>query len=82
MEKNHNFQTWIHNFLRFVRFISNNFENGLLEQIIIDKYTVGNLNNIDIYEDICDPYPGLDALTLQISYQTLWNNTCTFENDH
>ena len=24
----------------------------LLEQIIIDKYTVGNLNNIDIYENI------------------------------
>ena len=69
--KKSQFQAWIHNFLRFVRFISNNFENGLLEQIIIDKYTVGNLNNIDIYRDICDPYPGLDALTLQISYQTL-----------
>ena len=32
--------------------MSNNFENGLIEQIIIDKYTVGNLNNIDIDENI------------------------------
>ena len=32
--------------------ISKNFENGLLEQINIEKYTVGNLNNIDIDEDI------------------------------
>ena len=32
--------------------ISNNFEHVLLEQIIIDKYTVGILNNIDIYENI------------------------------
>ena len=38
--------------LQFCKIISNNFENGLLEQIIIDKYTVGNLNNIDIDENI------------------------------
>ena len=31
--------------------ISNNFENGLLEQITINKYMVGNLNDIDIYEN-------------------------------
>ena len=31
--------------------ISNNFENGLLEQIIINKYTVGNFNNFDIHEN-------------------------------
>ena len=29
-----------------------NFENVLIEQIIIDKYTVVNLNDIDIYENI------------------------------
>ena len=34
------------------KIISNNFENGLLEQIIIDKYTVRILNNIDIDENI------------------------------
>ena len=28
------------------------FEDVLLEQIIIDKYTFGILNNIDIYENI------------------------------
>ena len=39
-------------FSQFCKIISNNFENGLLEQIIIDKYTVGNLNNIDIDENI------------------------------
>ena len=51
--KNDNFQAFFHNFLSFVRlYISNNFENGILEQIIIDKYTVGNLKNIDIDENI------------------------------
>ena len=39
-------------FSQICRIISNNFDNELLEQIIIDKYTVGNLNNIDIYENI------------------------------
>ena len=39
------------NFLRFVR-IYKKFENVLLEEIIIDKYTVGNSNNIDINENI------------------------------
>ena len=34
------------------KIISNNFENVLLEQIIIDKYVVGIMNNIDIYENI------------------------------
>ena len=34
------------------KIISNNFEDVLLEQIIIDRYTVGILNNIDIYENI------------------------------
>ena len=34
------------------KIISNNFEDVLLEQIIIDKYTVGILNNIDIYKNI------------------------------
>ena len=37
---------------QFCKIISNNFENGLLGQIIIDKYTVGNLNDIDIDENI------------------------------
>ena len=32
------------------KIISHNFENGLPEQIIIDEYTVENLNNIDIDE--------------------------------
>ena len=32
--------------------ITNNFENWLLELIIIDKHTVGILNNIDIDENI------------------------------
>ena len=31
--------------------ISNDFENGLLEQIIINIYTIGNLNDIDIHEN-------------------------------
>ena len=39
-------------FSQICKIISNNFENGLLEQIIFDKYTVGNLNNIDIDENI------------------------------
>ena len=34
------------------KIISNDFEDVLLEQIIIDRYTVGILNNIDIYENI------------------------------
>ena len=28
------------------------------------------------------PYPSLDALTLEISDQTLWNYTCTLKNDY
>ena len=39
-------------FSQICKIISNNFEDVLLEQIIIDKYTVGILNNIDIYENI------------------------------
>ena len=46
------FSSIVPNFSQFCKIISNNFENGLLEQIIIDKYTVGNLNNIDIHENI------------------------------
>ena len=34
------------------KIITNNFENWLLELIIIDKQTVGNLNIIDIEENI------------------------------
>ena len=29
-----------------------------------------------------DPYPGLDAVTLGISNQTLWNYTCTLKNNY
>ena len=39
-------------FSQICKIITNNFEDVLLEQIIIDKYTVGILNNIDIYENI------------------------------
>ena len=46
------FSSIVPKFSQFCKIISNNFENGLLEQIIIDKYTVGNLNNIDIDENI------------------------------
>ena len=46
------FSSILPKFSQFCKIISNNFENGLLEQIIIDKYTVGNLNNIDIDENI------------------------------
>ena len=53
ISKNDKFQTLLQIFLTY-NIISNNFENVLLEQIIIVKYTVGNLNNIDrpIYENI------------------------------
>ena len=34
------------------KIISNNFENVLLEQMVIHKYTVGNLKKFDIYEHI------------------------------
>ena len=51
--KNDNFEALIvPKFSQIGKIIPNNFENGLLEQIIIDKYTVGNLNNIDIDENI------------------------------
>ena len=44
VEENDNFQALFQDFLRFLRFLYNNFENRLLEQrsIIIDKFTVGN----------------------------------------
>ena len=40
-QKNENFQA-----------LFQNFEDVLLEQIIIDQYTVGILNDIDVYENI------------------------------
>ena len=46
------FSSIVPKFSQFCKIISNNFENGLLEQIIIDKYTVGNLNNIYIDKNI------------------------------
>ena len=46
------FSSIVPKFSQFCKIISNNFEDGLLEQIIIDKYRVGNLNNIDIDENI------------------------------
>ena len=50
--KNDNFQALFHNILQICKNIYDNFDNGLLEQIIIDEYTVGNLNDIDVYENI------------------------------
>ena len=50
--KNDNFQALFQKFSQICKIISNNFENRLLEQIIIDKNTVGNLNKIDIEENI------------------------------
>ena len=46
------FSSIVPKFSQFCKIISNNFENRLLEQIIIDNYMVGNLNNIDIDENI------------------------------
>ena len=46
------FSSIVPKFSQICKVISNNFENISLEQIIIDKYTVGNLNYIDIYENI------------------------------
>ena len=46
------FSSIVPKFSQFCKIMSNNFENGLIEQIIIDKYTVGNLNNIDNDETI------------------------------
>ena len=46
------FSSIVPKFSQICKIISNNFDNELLEQIIIDKYAVGNLNDIDIYENI------------------------------
>ena len=46
------FSSIVPKFSQICKIISNNFEDVLLEQIIIDKYMVGILNNIDIYENI------------------------------
>ena len=46
------FSSIVPKFSQICKIISKNFEDILLEQIIIDKYTVGILNNIDIYENI------------------------------
>ena len=46
------FSSIVPKFSQFCKIISNDFEDGLLEQIINDKYTVGNLKNIDIDENI------------------------------
>ena len=46
------FSSIVPKFSQICKIISNNFDNELLEQIIIEKYTVGNLNDIDIYENI------------------------------
>ena len=46
------FSSIVPKFSQICKIISNNFEDVLLKQIIIDKYTVGILNNIDIYENI------------------------------
>ena len=39
-------------FSQIWKIITNNFENWLLELIIIDKHIVGKLNNTDIDENI------------------------------
>ena len=46
--KKRQFSSIVPKFSHICKIISYNFDNGLLEQIIIDKYTVGNLNNIDM----------------------------------
>ena len=46
------FSSIVPKFSQICKNISKKIENVLLEQIIIYKYTVGNLNNIDIYENI------------------------------
>ena len=46
------FSSIVPKFSQICKIISNNFEDALLEEIIIDKCTVGILNNIDIYENI------------------------------
>ena len=46
------FSSIVPKFSQIWKIISNIFADVLLEQIIIDKYTVGILNNIDIYENI------------------------------
>ena len=45
------FSSIVPKFSQICKMISNNFENGLLEQIIINKYTVGNLKYIVIHEN-------------------------------
>ena len=45
------FSSIVPKFSQISKIISNNFENVLLEHIIIDKFMVGNLNDIYIYEN-------------------------------
>ena len=62
------FSSIVPKFSQFCKIISINFENGSIEQIIIDKYTVGNLNNIDIDENIVTFVHILSSFSVKITF--------------